>query len=159
MKYLVISDTHGHKNYLSRIIQQEEEIKNIIFLGDGLDDVLSFGQQNPDYEIIAVTGNCDSSKEVPAKEIISIKGYKILISHGDGYYVKMGLLPLRKACMEMKVDIALFGHTHRQYYEYYDGIYTFNPGSVMPSANPCCCYGILDFSYEKPLFYHRELQW
>ena len=91
MRYLVISDTHGHKNYLSRIIRKEEEIRNIIFLGDGLDDVLSFGQQNPDYEIIAVTGNCDSSKEVPAKEIISIKGYKILICHGDGYYVKMAV--------------------------------------------------------------------
>ena len=69
----------------------------------------------------------------------------------------MGLLPLRKACMDMKIDIALFGHTHRQYYEYYDGIYTFNPGSVMPSANPFSCYGILDFSYPKPLFYHREI--
>ena len=157
MRYLVISDTHGFKKYLDRIVEKEEDIKNIIFLGDGLSDILDFKAKHPEYDVIAVTGNCDSNKDTPAKEIINIKGYTILICHGDGYYVKMGLLPLRKACMEMKVDIALFGHTHRQYYEYYDGIYTFNPGSVMPSANPFSCYGILDFTYEKPLFYHREL--
>ncbi len=157
MRYLVISDTHGFRNYLEKIVKKENEIKNIIFLGDGLSDVLDFGAEHPDYNIIYVAGNCDSAKAAQAKEIITVKGYKILICHGDGYYVKMGLLPLRKACMDEKVDIALFGHTHRQYYEYYDGIYTFNPGSVMPSANPYSCYGILDFTYEKPLFYHREL--
>ena len=157
MRYLVISDVHGYEKYLNRIVEKEEDIKNIIFLGDGLKDILSFKQKHPDYNVIAVTGNCDSSTEISAKEIITVKGHRILICHGDGYYVKMGLLPLRKACMEMNVDIALFGHTHRQYYEYYDGIYTFNPGSVMPSVNPYSCYGILDFTYEKPLFYHREL--
>ena len=157
MRYLVISDVHGYEKYLNRIVEKEEDIKNIIFLGDGLKDILNFKHKHPDYNVIAVTGNCDNNDTVQSKEIITVKGYRILICHGDGYYVKMGLLPLRKACMEMNVDIALFGHTHRQYYEYYDGIYTFNPGSVMPSANPYSCYGILDFTYEKPLFYHREL--
>lgn len=157
MRYLVISDVHGYEKYLNRIVEKEEDIKNIIFLGDGLKDILSFKQKHPEYNVISVTGNCDSSTEVSAKEIITVKGHRILICHGDGYYVKMGLLPLRKACVEMNVDIGLFGHTHRQYYEYYDGIYTFNPGSVMPTINPYSCYGILDFTYEKPLFYHREL--
>ncbi len=157
MRYLVISDTHGYKNYLNRIVEKEEDIKNIIFLGDGLNDILTFKASHPDYNIIAVAGNCDVNNAVATKEIITVNGYKILICHGDGYYVKMGLLPLRKACMELKVDIALYGHTHRQYYEYYDGIYTFNPGSVMPSANPFSCYGILDLSNPKPLFYHREI--
>lgn len=157
MRYLVISDTHGYKNYLKRIVEKEEDIKNIIFLGDGINDINSFKAENPDYNIISVAGNCDVNTAIPTKSIIEIKDYKILICHGDGYYVKMGLLPLRRACMELKVDIALFGHTHRQYYEFYDGIYTFNPGSVMPSTNPFSCYGILDFTYEKPLFYHREI--
>ena len=157
MKYLVISDTHGFKNYLNRIVEKEEDIKNIIFLGDGLTDIMSFKAEHPEYNIISVAGNCDVNKAVSTKEIITIKNYRVFICHGDGYYVKMELLPLRKACMDMNVDIALFGHTHRQYYEYYDGIYTFNPGSVMPSGNPFSCYGILDFTYEKPLFYHREI--
>lgn len=157
MRYLVISDTHGYKNYLNRITEKESDIKNIIFLGDGLNDILTFKAEHPDYEITAVAGNCDVNKSVSTKEILNIKGYRILITHGDGYYVKMGLLPLRKACLDMKVDIALYGHTHQRYYEFYDGMYMFNPGSVMPSANPFSCYGILDFTYEKPLFYHREI--
>ena len=41
MRYLVISDTHGYKNYLNRILEKESDIKNIIFLGDGLNDVLN----------------------------------------------------------------------------------------------------------------------
>ena len=157
MRYLVISDVHGYKKYLDKIIEKESDIKNVIFLGDGLKEMLYFKEQHPDYNVVAVTGNCDSSDEIESKQIVEVKDHKMLVCHGDGYYVKMGLLPLRKACMEMNVDIALFGHTHRQYYEYYDGIYTFNPGSVAPSANPYSCYGIVDFTYEKPLFYHREL--
>ncbi len=157
MRYLVISDTHGYRNYLERVLERQPDIKKIIFLGDGLNDVLNIQAAHPDYEIIAVTGNCDVNKAVPAQQIININGYKVLVCHGDGFYVKMGLLPLRKACMELGVDIALYGHTHNQYYEYYDGIYMFNPGSVMPSGNPFSCYGILDLNNPKPLFYHREV--
>ncbi len=158
MRYLVISDTHGYKNYLNRILEKENDIKNIIFLGDGLNDIITLKAANPEYNIVsAVAGNCDVNTAMPTKEVISVKGYKIFICHGDGYHVKMSLLPLRKACVSMGVDIALYGHTHSRYYEYFDGLYMFNPGSVMPSANPFSCYGILDMRYEKPLFYHREI--
>lgn len=158
MKYLVISDTHGCKNYLNRIIEQEPEIKDIIYLGDGLGDIMTLKAQLPDYNVIAVAGNCDINRSIATKEILNINGYKVLVCHGDGYYVKMGLLPLRKACMEMGIDIALYGHTHNRYYEYFDGLYMFNPGSVMPSSNPFPCYGIMDFDGEKPFFYHKELK-
>lgn len=157
MKYLVISDVHGYKNYLTRILEKESDIKNLIFLGDGLNDVLSMKAQHPEYEITAVTGNCDVNKNVQALEVINIKGYKVMICHGDGYYVKMDLLPIKKECQRLGVNIALFGHTHRQYYEYTDGLYLFNPGSVIPSANPFSCYGILDFDGTKPRFYHKEI--
>ena len=158
MKYLVISDTHGYKNYLYRVLDSEPDIKNIIFLGDGLNDVMVLKSQRPDLNIIAVAGNCDVNKNVPTNEIIDIKGYRVMLCHGDGYYVKLDYLPIRKACLELKVDIALFGHTHIRYYEYLDGKYLFNPGSVMPSAaNPFSCYGIMDFDGSRPVFYHREI--
>lgn len=157
MKYLVISDTHGRKNYLNRVLEREQNIKNIIFLGDGLGDMLSLKAENPEYDITAVAGNCDYNAAFPVKQVIEICGYKILICHGDGYSVKMGLLPLRKACIDMGVDIALYGHTHKQYYEYYDGLYMFNPGSVIPSSNPFSCYGIMDFTSGKPVFSHFEI--
>ena len=55
MRYLVISDTHGCKKYLDRIVEKEEDIKNIIFLGDGLSDILDFKAKHPEYDVIAVT--------------------------------------------------------------------------------------------------------
>lgn len=158
MKYLIVSDIHGCKNYLERILEKESDIKNIIFLGDGLGDIFTLKARHPDYNIVsAVAGNCDVNKAVPTKEILDIKGHKLLVCHGDGYYVKMSLLPLRRACMSMGVDIALYGHTHRQYYEYFDGLYMFNPGSVAPSSNPFSCYGVLEFVNGNPMFYHREI--
>ncbi|MEG1863173.1 MAG: YfcE family phosphodiesterase [Oscillospiraceae bacterium] len=157
MKYLIISDTHGYKNYLKRILEKEADINDIIYLGDGLNDILTLKAQNPQLNIIAVAGNCDVNKAVATQELIEVKGFKILICHGDGYSVKMSLLPLRKACLSFGASIALYGHTHQQYYEYFDGLYMFCPGSVMPSANPFSCYGILDFTTSKPLFYHKEI--
>lgn len=158
MKYLIISDIHGCKNYLERILEKESDIKNVIFLGDGLGDIFTLKAAHPDYNVVsAVAGNCDVNKAVPTKEVLNICGHNILVCHGDGYHVKMSLLPLRKACVAMGVDIVLYGHTHRQYYEYFDGLYMFNPGSVMPSSNPFSCYGVMEFSGEKPMFYHREI--
>lgn len=102
MKYLVLSDIHGDRNYLNRVLAQVPDIKNIIFLGDGLSEMLDVKRQNPEYNITAVTGNCDFLKDVPSQEILNINGYRVLVCHGDGYYVKMGLLPIKKACRELK---------------------------------------------------------
>ena len=148
---------------IESIIARAKSNKQRIVLPESLEErTLTAADQSLADEIadIILIGNPDEIFALADKlgELMTDKSQgPVFICHGDGYYVKMGLLPLRKACMEMKVDIALFGHTHRQYYEYYDGIYTFNPGSVMPSANPYSCYGILDLSNPKPLFYHREI--
>ena len=90
MKYLVLSDIHGDRNYLNRVLAQVPDIKNIIFLGDGLSEMLDVKRQNPEYNITAVTSNCDFLKDVPSQEILNINGYRVLVCHGDGYYVKMG---------------------------------------------------------------------
>ena len=52
MKYLVLSDIHGDRNYLNRVLAQVPDIKNIIFLGDGLSEMLDVKRQNPEYNII-----------------------------------------------------------------------------------------------------------
>ncbi len=157
MKYLILSDTHGHINYLKRIVEKESDIKNIIFLGDGINDVMVLKAQRQDLNIQFVAGNIDHNKEIPKTLLLHIKNHKVFACHGDGYFVKMSLLPLRKECIREGYDIALYGHTHMQYYEYYDGLYMFCPGSIIPSSNPFSCYGIIDFTNDTPLFYHKEL--
>ena len=48
--------------------------------------------------------------------------------------------------------------TNGWYYEYDNGLYLFNPGSVTISpATLTTCYGIVDFSGNRPVFEHREI--
>ncbi len=157
MKYLIVSDTHGNINYLRRIIEKEKDIKDIIFLGDGVNDILVIKAEMPHLNITYVAGNVDENKSIKTTDLLHIKNHKVFVCHGDGYYVKMSLLPLRKECITKGYDIALYGHTHSQYYEYYNGLYMFCPGSVKPSDNPFSCYGIIDFSGDRPEFYHKEI--
>ena len=88
-----------------------------------------------------------------------IEGYKVLITHGDGFDVTSSRLGLRRAAIGLGADIALYGHTHRQYYEYLDGLYIFCPGSVAPerASGFCPSYGIMDFSDGYPNIYNCEI--
>ena len=159
MKYLIISDTHGCYTELCCILEQEKEIKDVIFLGDGLNDISKAKLDYPDRNFICVKGNCDYGESLPSMNIINIDKYKVLITHGDGFDVKSSKLRLRRAAIGLGVDVALYGHTHRQYYEYLDGLYIFCPGSVKPEAasayNPS--YGIMDFSEGYPNIYNCEI--
>ena len=92
-------------------------------------------------------------------KMLTLDKYKVLITHGDGFDVKTSKLALRRTAINMGADIVLYGHTHRQYYEYLDGLYIFCPGSVKPEAasgfNPS--YGIMDFSEGYPNIYNCEI--
>lgn len=159
MKWLVISDVHGCYLELQCILEKEKEIKNIIFLGDGVRDIEKAKLDYPDRTFTCVKGNCDINEKYPSMNILNIDKYKVLICHGDGFDVKTSRLGLRRAAIGLGVDIALYGHTHRQYYEYLDGLYIFCPGSVKPEAasgfNPS--YGIMDFSEGYPDIYNCEI--
>ena len=46
------------------------------------------------------------------EKIIEVCGKKIFITHGHFYGVKEGMQRLLYRGLELKVDIALYGHTH-----------------------------------------------
>ena len=46
-----------------------------------------------------------------------IGGYHIFITHGHGYYVSMGEERLKQEARGRGADIAMYGHTHRPFYE------------------------------------------
>ena len=159
MKYLIISDTHGSYTELCCILETEKEIKEVIFLGDGLADIQKAKLDYPDRNFTCVKGNCDLWDSVPSMNILTLDKYKVLITHGDGFDVKSSKLGLRRAAIGMGADIVLYGHTHRQYYEYLEGLYLFNPGSVKPEAATgyIPSYGILDTSEGFPDIYNCEI--
>ena len=159
MKWLIISDVHGYYAELCMILDREKDIKDVIFLGDGLDDIDRAKMEYSDHNFICVKGNCDIRRTEPTMNILSLDGYKVLITHGDGFDVKSSKLGLRRAAIGLGADIALYGHTHRQYYEYIEGLYIFCPGSVKPECvtGYIPSYGILDTSEGYPDIYNCEI--
>lgn len=159
MKWLIISDTHGYYAELCTILETEEEIKDVIFLGDGLSDIDRAKMEYPDRNFTCVKGNCDMFSKAASMDILTLDGYRVLITHGDGFDVKSSKLGLRRAAIGMGADIVLYGHTHRQYYEYLDGLYIFCPGSVKPeyATGYIPSYGILDTDGGYPDIYNCEI--
>ena len=146
-KILVLSDSHGEiKNMLYAVKKTRPDM--IIHLGDCASDANRLRELVPDIDIVNVPGNCDFSDE-EAEQILSIEGFRILICHGHTYAVKMSYLSLECGALEKEVDLVMFGHTHRVFYDNHNGLYMFNPGSIgSPGYGAPASYGIVTLDGE-----------
>ena len=81
------SDSHNMP-LPSRLIDVANESKYVFFLGDGLS---SLGDLLCHKGFYGVKGNCDAYP-FDDEQIVEIDGVKILLTHGDKYHVKRGLL-------------------------------------------------------------------
>lgn len=143
MRILVMSDSHGMYESMRRAVMKHIDAEVIIFCGDGASDIEEIKREFTDRAIIAVRGNCDFCTENPNIETITLEGKKLFITHGHLYNVKSGLYNLSCACREAGADIAVFGHTHQALEIYDEGIYLFNPGSIMGYEGS---YGLIDIT-------------
>ena len=131
MKLILVSDSHGNKAGIDRIFNTLQ-FDYLFFMGDGLGDI---GDYSYLENVYMVCGNCDFfSKEVVEREI-EISGYKIFMTHGHKYGVKMGLSKLIEKAKEIGANIVFYGHTHIQKVEKIDGIYFINPGKFFKDAS------------------------
>lgn len=147
-KVLVLSDSHGNiDNMIYAIMEENPDM--IIHLGDCMADVESLIEEIQDIPVENVPGNCDfccGSQE----KVLEINGVRVLICHGHTYNVKNDYYRIQMAAMEKGVDIAMFGHTHRVFYNHHNGIRLFNPGSIGAPGYGCSpSYGILVIDKKK----------
>ncbi len=148
IKILVLSDSHGYGALMKKAIQAEKPFDYLVHCGD-IEGPRQVIDSEPDYELIAVRGNCDSSPDLEIEEIFKAGFYNIWVTHGNKYNVKyeMDLRSLLEAGKKRRADIVLFGHSH--YAEVVrdpeSGILMMNPGSIgMPrSSAEKATYGIL----------------
>ena len=141
-KILVLSDSHGNVNNMVTAVRNTHP-DQIIHLGDCWVDAEKLHQQFPMIMMEQVPGNCDGSQE-PVERILLIEGKRILICHGHTFNVKAGYLNLEYAAEERRVDAALFGHTHRVFYDKHNRVSYMNPGSIgSPPYGVPASYGIL----------------
>lgn len=141
MKILVASDSHGMTFRLIDAIRSENP-DLLLFLGDGIRDLLAVRIAMPELPIEHVRGNCDHWSDGEAERILHIQEHSILILHGHTQGVKRGLRKLWILAQKWNVEAALYGHTHNASLTNRDGITFFNPGSIGQFGR--ASYGILE---------------
>ena len=150
MKYLVFSDSHGDTANMIAALSDHPEISRVLFLGDGFNTLEKLKEYAPHLEIFAVKGNCDDCLcPLPPLLMLDDCGKRIMLVHGHNHGVKYDSPALTLAAKENGADIVCFGHTHRRYELYENGVYYFNPGSIRQSKY---AYGILDITANAVLF-------
>ncbi|MEG0594409.1 MAG: metallophosphoesterase [Christensenella sp.] len=139
---LVMGDTHGNKSAIDAVLRKCGEVEYIFHLGDNCSDA-RYIDMNCRAKLVFVKGNCDTGDAVDTLDEIVLMGQKILVTHGHLFQVKYSYDRLLYKAQESEAAAVLFGHTHKQYCEYCDGIWMVNPGSAGASSDGRISYALL----------------
>ncbi|PLS16909.1 YfcE family phosphodiesterase [Bacillus sp. M6-12] len=142
MKVLIMSDSHGLTDEVSRIkVRHRNEVAGMIHCGDS---ELSYGSLEMSG-FLAVRGNCDFEGNYPEHISQDLAGFRFFITHGHLYNVKMTLMNLSYKAQEENAQIACFGHSHIAGSEMIGDTIFINPGSIrLPKQGPEKTYVILE---------------
>lgn len=134
MKILIVSDTHRRDGNLQAVIEKTAPFDMLIHLGDAEgseDHIMTWCRaQNEKCQIHVILGNNDFFSNLDREKEIAIGSYKAFLTHGHFYSVSVGTERLLDEGKDRKVDIVMFGHTHKPYLEHRDGLTLLNPGSL-----------------------------
>lgn len=131
MRVLIVSDTHRKDENLKKVIEKHLPLDMLIHLGDAEgSDAKIAGWVNEDCDLEMVLGNNDFFSRLDREKELKIGRYRILLTHGHYYNVSLGVERLEQEARERRMDIVMYGHTHRPFYEVHNGIIILNPGSL-----------------------------
>ncbi len=136
MRIAVLADTHANKlEYLpKKIIDGLSTVDFIIHAGD-FTDIQLLKELQQFGEVKGVCGNMDSTQlkcVLPIRDIIETKDKRIGITHGSG--APWGIEErVRKVFESERIDIIVYGHSHRSQNKVIDDILFFNPGRAADS--------------------------
>ena len=133
MKILIVSDTHRRDGNLLEVIEKTAPFDMMIHLGDteGSEAYFKDWIKNDLCVVHVVRGNNDFFSHTEAEKEISIGKYRAFLCHGHMYGVSLGTENIKEEARSRKVNVVMFGHTHKPYLEYCsDGLVVLNPGSL-----------------------------
>lgn len=140
MRIVIMSDSHGAVGTLLDIIERHRDNTDLfIFLGDVDNDFDEVLMAYPDIKYKRVAGNNDRYSSHTTSDLINLNGKKIFFTHGHIFHVKHGNEEIIEYCRKIGADICLYGHTHKQFTNYDNGLYIMNPGAAFTGA-----YGVID---------------
>lgn len=172
MTLLVLSDSHGRVDNISRVCELNKGASAILFLGDGLSDLGRAELRG--IPVVAVRGNCDVSSftsgiNAPNEHMERAGEYNILLTHGHLLGVKEGISRAILRAAQLGADILLYGHTHQSYEGYIaegtdvGGIVlskplrVLNPGSIGRPRSGRASFGVITVRGKDILLSHGEL--
>jgi len=130
MKILVVSDTHRKMDNLYKVVEKEKPLDMIIHCGD-IEESADYLRGMVNCPVCVVAGNNDFFHRYDKELVIPLcDGFKGLVTHGNQYYISMGVEMLANEARARGVDFAFFGHTHRPYCNIVNGVQMINPGSL-----------------------------
>jgi putative phosphoesterase len=136
VRIAVLADTHVHRlEHLPRkVIDALSDADLIIHAGD-FTDIQLLTDLRRLKEVKAVHGNMDSGQlksVLPTKEIVETNDKRIGITHGSG--APWGIEERVKKLFESdRIDIIVYGHSHRSQNKLINNILFFNPGKTADS--------------------------
>jgi putative phosphoesterase len=136
VRIAVLADTHVSKleHLPKKMINALPTVDLIIHAGDFTDAQL-LKELREIREVKAVQGNMDSGElkaVLPTKEIVETKNKRIGITHGSG--APWGIEErVRKVFESDRIDIIVYGHSHRAQNTVINDILFFNPGKAADS--------------------------
>jgi putative phosphoesterase len=145
MRIVVLADTHVSKlqHLPDKIINALPTVDLIIHAGD-FSGVQLLKELKELREVKAVHGNMDCGElkaVLPAREIVETKNKRIGVIHGSG--APWGIEErVRKVFESDRVDIIIYGHSHRAQNKVINDILFFNPVKATDS------FGILTIDGE-----------
>lgn len=156
MRIIVLSDSHGMKYQLDRMIPIIEGADMFIHAGDHFRDSVYLAQKTG-IDTISVRGNCDFDN-VESELFFELDGVKIFLTHGHRYSVKYDLDSLAIKGKEVGADLVIFGHTHTPTDVEVQGIRIINPGSIsLPRGTNMRTYVELEVENGKIYVHFNEL--
>lgn len=132
MKILVFSDSHGYKNKLINMLEEEKDSDFCFFLGDGCREAEEMPELYPEIKFIFVRGNNDFYSVRDKVAYKYIDGITFVACHGDDVNVRSGLYALIERAKSVRAQIALYGHTHIKnvFTDSSSGVVAVNPGAL-----------------------------
>lgn len=126
MKLLITSDVHGALDDLKQVIKKHKDIDYHLNAGDMC---LAKNMYEP-LHLITVKGNNDFGSDEPYMRILDLKGLRVMLTHGHKEHVKFTHETLINVALAQQVDVVIYGHTHRPFYQMDRGLTLINPGAL-----------------------------
>ncbi|WP_261133150.1 metallophosphoesterase family protein [Bacillus sp. Marseille-Q3570] len=133
MNVLLVSDSHGLTKELKEVVDlHKNQVDVMVHCGDS--ELPSDDERLKPFN--NVQGNMDlGHDDFPNETLIEEQGFRLFVTHGHLYNVKMSYMNLAYKAEEQGADLVFFGHSHVPESFEQNGMVFVNPGSLRLPRN------------------------